>query len=623
MNSSKSILRSAIIFVIMGILVILPLSAGRADTIGPYNPASGTNISTIGTQPWVAPENITEPGSPYATVVLYNKHTYSNYLQGTQYGFAIPVNASITGIEVTINRMSSSRNPNMLDNVVSLVKAGAIVGENKADVTEAWPTTLTIATYGGMTDTWGETWTPQDINSPDFGLVLAAVRDNNGNNSRAALVDTMQITVYYVYTTTTSVDCEGGASITYGENVNCIATVSRINGDLTPSGTVTWITNDSGTFEPNPCILTGSGGIATCSITYTPNAVGTGAHLVTATYDGDGYFTSSNGSQTVNVVLRPITVTAEPRTKLYGALDPQLTYQITTGSLVFGDSFTGTLTRETGEDAGLYAILQGTLALPVDYDLTYSGNYLTITKANPVCDISPYDVTYDGDAHTATGICTGVEGEILSGLNLNGTTHTNAGSYSDPWTFTDVTGNYFNTNGTVEDNIGKADATCVVTPYLVEYDRLAHTAAGICTGVMGENLVGLDLTGTTHTEINLYPSDPWTFTDASGNYNNRSGSVNDAIKVRAVTITVEPKSKPYGQPDPNLSFIITVGALLPGDSFSGSLTRQPGGSIGTYLILQGTLSLPSYYVITFVGADLTITGWRYLYPLMLRECNLH
>ncbi len=579
-------------------------------------------MSTIGTEPWVDPGNITEPGSPYATVVLYNKHTYSNYLQGTQYGFAIPANASITGIEVSINRMSSSRNPNVLDNVVSLVKAGTIVGDNKAKTVDNWPITLTIASYGGMTDTWGTTWTPVDINSPDFGVVLAAVRDNNGNNSRSALVDTMKITVYYEYTTTTSVDCAGGASITYGESVNCIATVTRINGDLTPSGTVTWTTTDSGSFEPNPCFLTGSGGIATCSTTYTPSAVGTGAHLVTATYDGDGNFTSSYGSQTVNVVHRPITVTADPKTKVYGGLDPQLTYQITDGSLVFEDSFTGALTRETGEDAGLYAILQGTLALPIDYDLTYIGDNFTITKADPVCDISPYDVTYDGNAHTASGTCIGVEGEALSGLNLNGTTHTNAGSYPDPWTFTDVTGNYSDTNGTVEDNIGKADAICLVTPYLVEYDRQAHTATGNCTGVMNENLVGLDLTGTTHTETNLYPNDPWVFTEANGNYNNLNGTVSDTITVRSITITVEPKSKRVGQPDPDLSFLITDGSLLPGDSFSGLLTRELGESVGTYHILLGTLSLPIYYDITFVGADLTITIARIYFPILIVRSNL-
>ena len=52
--------------------------------------------------------------------------------------------------------------------------------------------------------------------------------------------------------------------------------------------------------------------------------------------------------------------------------------------------------------------------------------------------ISGYTVTYDGAAHTATGSCQGVDGDALAGLDLSGTTHTNAGTYNaDPWTFTE------------------------------------------------------------------------------------------------------------------------------------------------------------------------------------------
>jgi len=70
--------------------------------------------------------------------------------------------------------------------------------------------------------------------------------------------------------------------------------------------------------------------------------------------------------------------------------------------------------------------------------------------------VTPYDVTYSGDPHTASGSCLGVEGETLAGLDLSGTTHTAAGEYpGDPWTFTDVTGNYNGDSGTVDDSIGK------------------------------------------------------------------------------------------------------------------------------------------------------------------------
>ena len=83
-----------------------------------------------------------------------------------------------------------------------------------------------------------------------------------------------------------------------------------------------------------------------------------------------------------------------------------------------------------------------------------------IGKADPVCSVTGYSVVYDGMSHTASGQCLGVAGEVLSGLDLSGTTRTNAGDFpADPWSFTDVTGNYNNTSGTVANSIGKAILT--------------------------------------------------------------------------------------------------------------------------------------------------------------------
>src|SRR5439155_9598870 len=118
----------------------------------------------------------------------------------------------------------------------------------------------------------------------------------------------------------------------------------------------------------------------------------------------------------------------------------------------------------------------------------------SIAKANATIDVTPYSVTYDGDPHSATGTAKGVKNEILTGLDLSGTTHTNAGTYaSDPWTFTDTTGNYNNASGTVSDSIAKANDSITVTPYSVTYDGNAHTAIGTATGVNGQTLSGLDL----------------------------------------------------------------------------------------------------------------------------------
>src|SRR5439155_18649234 len=82
----------------------------------------------------------------------------------------------------------------------------------------------------------------------------------------------------------------------------------------------------------------------------------------------------------LTITARPITVTADAKTKVYGNTDAALTYQITSGTLVVGDSFTGALTRVAGEAVGTYSIQQGTLALSTNYVLTYVGANVTITK---------------------------------------------------------------------------------------------------------------------------------------------------------------------------------------------------------------------------------------------------
>jgi hypothetical protein len=381
MKSRKSYLWGAMLVSIALILSLFPASTAMAYTAGPLYPGLGTNVAGIGSETWVNPNEITTPGAPYATVTLSQGHRYSNYLQGTQFGFDLSPEVLVVGIEVSISRMSSSHNPNVVDNVVSLVQAGTIVGENKADTVNSWPTSLTTATYGGPTDLWGVEWSVDDINDADFGVALAVYRDNNGNNSRDAAVDFMQVTVYYDYSTTTNLECGDGSPVMYGDNVLCVMTVSRVSGDLTPSGLVNWSTDGSGTFDPNPCTLGGADGVASCSATYTPSAIGSGTHLITASYAGDDVFTPNEASQALTVTTRPITVTADPQDKLVGDPDPELTYQVTEGSLAFSDTFTGTLTRDAGEDVGVYAILQDTLALNENYDLTYVGNYLTIHKA--------------------------------------------------------------------------------------------------------------------------------------------------------------------------------------------------------------------------------------------------
>ena len=81
---------------------------------------------------------------------------------------------------------------------------------------------------------------------------------------------------------------------------------------------------------------------------------------------------------TLTITKKAITVTADDKTKVVGAVDPALTYKVTSGSLESGDSFSGALTRAPGETIGTYAITQGTLTAGGNYALTFVGSTLKI-----------------------------------------------------------------------------------------------------------------------------------------------------------------------------------------------------------------------------------------------------
>src|SRR5205807_10081321 len=87
-----------------------------------------------------------------------------------------------------------------------------------------------------------------------------------------------------------------------------------------------------------------------------------------------------------------------------------------------------------------------------------------VNKGNAQINVTPYSLSYDGNSHTATGSATGVGGADLSaGLNLSGTTHTNAADYpSDTWTFSGGT-NYNDASGTVHDVIANDSTSTAVS----------------------------------------------------------------------------------------------------------------------------------------------------------------
>jgi hypothetical protein len=102
--------------------------------------------------------------------------------------------------------------------------------------------------------------------------------------------------------TTVSLQC-ADTPVPVGTSTTCTATVSDVGPGQpsTPTKTVTFNGGKNDSFAGNPCTLSGTGPTASCQVTYTPTATGTGSHTITARYVGDKYHQTSRGSITVPV----------------------------------------------------------------------------------------------------------------------------------------------------------------------------------------------------------------------------------------------------------------------------------------------------------------------------------
>jgi hypothetical protein len=105
------------------------------------------------------------------------------------------VSSLVWGISVVTLGVFLRPERDVVDSVVRLVKAGTVVGDNKAATTAAdyWPFSDEVKEYGGSSDLWGTTWTPAEVEAATFGVVISA---DTGTNWTAR-VDHIEMTVYY------------------------------------------------------------------------------------------------------------------------------------------------------------------------------------------------------------------------------------------------------------------------------------------------------------------------------------------------------------------------------------------------------------------------------------------
>ena len=206
-------------------------------------------------------------------------------------------------------------------------------------------------------------------------------------------------------------------------------TVKAADGTKTYDGAA--LTNAAATLTEGTLV---SGQSLTATATGSITNVGSTANTVSSavvksgTTDVSGNYTITKTNGTLTVNKRTLTVKAEAKSKTYGAGDPELTYTCSNQVSEQTPKFSGTLSRDAGENVGTYEIKQNTLALADNspflannYTIAYIGANLTINKA-ATATAAAADKTYNGASQT------GVTGSYVSWANS--TTGIDAGSYT-------------------------------------------------------------------------------------------------------------------------------------------------------------------------------------------------
>lgn len=331
----------------------------------------------------------------------------------------------------------------------------------------------------------------------------------------------------------------------------------------------------------------------------------------------EGYrFAFTNG--TLAITPRPISVTANALSRVFGDANPTLTYAVGGQGLVNGDTLSGTLatTAATTSNVGTYAITQGTLAGGNNYEIAYTGANLLVLARNLSITANALSRTY-GDANPALTYVVGGQG-LVNGDTLTGALATSA-------TTTSNVGNYAITQGTLAASsnysvaYSGANLSVLARSLTITANALSRTygdANPALTYVVGgqglrngDTLTGaLVTTATTASNVGTYAITQGTLA-ASSNYNVAYSAANLSVLARSLSITANALTRVYGDGNPALTYVVGGQGLVSGDTLTGLLatTANTASNVGSYAITQGTLAANSNYTLVYNGANLEIT----------------
>jgi len=306
------------------------------------------------------------------------------------------------------------------------------------------------------------------------------------------------------------------------------------------------------------------------------------------TFISDNYI-ANYISDFYSINRRQLIVKVDNKTKIYGEIDGEFTYQILSGNVLPEDNLSASFYRESGENVGSYKIYLAK---------EYNNNYNILFSSTSTLTIKPKDLkvtinnietiysqekplTYviddEYDASQITGEITREEGK-------------NVGSYVvSKGTLSSINYNLIVTNGVYTINPRDAYVTAnLASKFYGEMDNLTYSVSNLCDG---DELDG-ELSRELGEDVGVYDINIGTLNNDNYNINFTSSTL--TIMKAEINIVIDDKTQVYGEEGVPLTY--SVSGLKFDDQLELELFRNGGENAGRYYISCHMTPLDNYYI---------------------------
>ncbi len=442
-------------------------------------------------------------------------------------------------------------------------------------------------------------------------------------------------------TTAVAASHVGTYPITVSGAVDADYTISYVSGNLsvTPVSLTIAAENKSKLYGAALPTLTASysgfvNGDTAASLTTAPmlNTTGTatshvGRYPITVAGAVDADYTFAYVAGSLSVTPVSLTITADSKSKLYGAALPTLTAGY--NGFVNGDTAASLTTAPTlsttaaaTSHVGSYPITVAG-AVDADYTISYVAGSLSVTPVGLTITADNKSKPYGAALPTLTAGYSGfVNGDTAASLATAPTLSTTAAATSHVGSYPITVSGAVDADYTISYAAGSLSVTpMALTVSAVNKSKvyggalptLTASYAGFVNGDTASNLTTQPVLSTTATAASPVATYPITASGAvDGDYMISYDPGSLSVTPAPLTITADNKSKTAGSANPPLTFTPT--GFVNGDT-SASLSTQPtltttattSSSAGTYPITASGAASPNY-AITYVAGTLTVTG---------------